>query len=218
VALTSVPLTPRERWWTKLAKLPVLFWSISRDTANVLTERSHQQPSKRKLALIRLVALAGILLLSPLLVVVALRGRRATAFDALYDRVIAIWQTSDSEAIALLRATYQQLVTNGAFTDMKAVQIAPFGRFGTHEVVSVHRFLYDCEFRLGNFEEAMTVEAALPGRADTSILRQVDCLVALDRKADAIALLERNLDVDGWRGKLRRRLMELGGRHLRTVE
>jgi len=70
----------------------------------------------------------------------------------------------------------------------------------------------------GNFEEAFAVVAALPGKLDTTILRQVDCLVALDRKADAIALLEANLDLDGWRGKLRRRLRELGGRHLRALD
>jgi hypothetical protein len=184
----------------------------------MLTERSHQQPSKQKLALIRLVVIVGLLVLSPLLVAVALRGRRTTAFDALYDRIIAVWQTSDNEAMALLRATYLQLVASGAFTSMKAVEIAPFGRFGMSEAVSAHRLLYDCEFRLGNFEKALAVASALPGRLDTAILQQVDCLVALDRKADAITLLERNLDLDGWRGKLRRRLSELGGRHLRTVD
>ena len=70
---------------------------------------------------------------------------------------------------------------------------------------------------LGNFEEALAVSSALPGRLDESILRQVDCLVALGRHPEAIALLESNLDLDGWRCRLRRRLVALGG-HLRVVE
>jgi len=49
-------------------------------------------------------------------------------------------------------------------------------------------------------------------------LQQVDCLVTFGKRADAIALLERNLDLDGWRGTLRRRLRELGGRHLQALK
>jgi hypothetical protein len=41
-----------------------------------------------------------------------------------------------------------------------------------------------------------------------SPLAQVDCLVALGQRDDAITLLERNLDMDGWRRTLRRRLRE----------
>jgi hypothetical protein len=85
-------------------------------------------------------------------------------------------------------------------------------------VFSVQRLLYDCEVALGHLEEALTVAAALPGRLDVAILQQVDCLVALGRQSDAIALLERNLDIDGWRGTLRRRLRELGGRHLQALK
>jgi hypothetical protein len=57
----------------------------------------------------------------------------------------------------------------------------------------------------------------VPPPPKTSILQQVDCLLALGRRVDAIALLERNLIMDGWRGTLRRRLTELGGNPLRSV-
>ena len=101
---------------------------------------------------------------------------------------------------------------------MKSVEIAPFGVFKTLDAFSVQRFLYDSEVAFGNFEEALAAAAALPGRLDVTVLQQVDCLVALGRKAEAITLLQTNLDIDGWRGKLRRRLRELGGRHLRSED
>ena len=53
---------------------------------------------------------------------------------------------------------------------------------------------------------------SLPVRMHTSVLEQVDCLMAMGRRADAIAHLEKNLDVDTWRGPLRRRLEELSGK------
>ena len=115
-----------------------------------------------------------------------------------------------------MRSTFEELVARGAVTKAKAVEISPFGTFKMIDVLSVHHVLYESEVAFGNFEQAMAVAAALPGRVDTRILQQVDCLVAMGRKDDAIALLERNLDLDGWRGKLRRRLAELGG-HLRPL-
>lgn len=217
MALTSVPLMPRERWWTRLAKLPGRLWSISRDLATMLTEGSPRQPSKRKLALIRLAMTALMVLLLPVLVVPALSRRRANVFDALHARVRQLWQTSADEAMALLRSTFGQLVAREAFTKMRAVNLAPFGKFDASDVIRVHGFLYDCEIALGNAEAGLAIAGVLPGRLDVTILRQVDCLVALRRPDEAIALLERNLDLDGWRGKLRRRLLELGGRHLRAM-
>jgi hypothetical protein len=116
----------------------------------------------------------------------------------------------------LLRATFDDLLEQGVFTKMRGVEIPPFGRFGTGEALSVQQFLYRCEVAAGDYEQALAVAAALP-RVEFAILQQVDCLVALGRRADAIALLERNLDLDGWRGKLHRRIVELGGRPVRVV-
>jgi hypothetical protein len=161
--------------------------------------------------------MAGLILLLPFLLPFAFRVRRSTAFDALNRAVRQMWQTSASDAIALLRATFEDLFAQGAFTKMKGIDIPPFGKFGTGEALSVQQFLYKCEVAVGNYEQALAVAAALPGRVDVTILQQVDCLVALGRRADAIGLLERNLDLDGWRGKLHRRIVELGGRPVRAV-
>jgi hypothetical protein len=201
-----------------LVTLPRRFWWMSGEIATLITDGSHRQPSPWKLALIRLPVLMGLILLAPFLIPSALRARRPTAFDALYDRVHETWQTSASEALALLRASYADLVARGALTSMKSIELVPFGRFGTGEALSVQQFLYRCEVAAGNHEEALAVAATLPGRVDSVILQQVDCLVALGRRAEAIALLERNLDLDGWRGKLHRRIVELGGRPLRAVK
>ena len=218
MALTSVPLTPRVRWWTKLARLPRLLWSTSLGVTVMLTDHSQRQPSKRKFALIRSVVLTGLVLISPVALVLSSRSRSATAFEALDARVREIWQTSPAEAVALLRSTFEELVTRDLLLTIRGVEIAPFGKFESRDFLAVQRFLYDCEVALGHFEEALAVVSALPGRTDVAILQQVDCLITFGRQEDAIALLERNLDLDGWRGTLRRRLTELGGRHLQALK
>jgi len=215
--LTSIPPVTDERWWTKLAKLPGRLWSMSLEMATMMTDGSRRQPTKRKLLMVRLGVMASLLVLLPLLLPFRSRLRRPTAFDALHARIGEIWQTSPDDGMALLRTTFRKLVAEGAFEKMKSVEITPFGSFKTKDVLSVYRVLYECEVGLGNYEQALAVLAVMPGRIDSSILQQVDCLVALGRRDEAIALLERNLDIDGWRGKLRRRLRELGGRHLRAV-
>jgi hypothetical protein len=45
----------------------------------------------------------------------------------------------------------------------------------------------------------------------STIGQQVDCLVAMRRREDAIALLRKNLHLDNRRGDLHRRLGELSG-------
>jgi hypothetical protein len=197
--------------------VPVRLWSATADIASALTDRSERQPSKRKLMLIRVALMAVLLIFAPLLMLLSLRWTHMPAFDALKRQVHETWRSSAYEAVDLLRSTYQQLVAKGAIAKMKRVEIAPFGKFDCSQAICVHQFLYDCEIAIGNFEGALAVASSMPGRLDDNVLRQVDCLVALGRRAEAIALLERNLDLDGWRGKLRRRLVELGGRPSHAV-
>jgi hypothetical protein len=96
-------------------------------------------------------------------------------------------------------------VAQDAFAKMKAVEISPFGIFRT-------------SMRFRFIGSSMTARVYCLGDVDTTILQQVDCLMALGRRIEAIALLECNLDLDGWRGKLRRHLLDLGGRHLRALQ
>ena len=176
--------------------------------STMLTDRSDRRPSKRKLMLIRIIITIGLVACAPLFFLLSLRWRRATAYDALKRRVHEMWPTSAQEAVDLLRSTYEQLLAKGALDKMRRVEVAPFGKFDFTDAFFVHQFLYDCEVAIGNFEGALAVASSLPGRVDDLILRQVDCLVALGRRAEAITLLEQNLDLDGWRRKLRRRLVE----------
>jgi hypothetical protein len=193
---------------------------MSGELATLITDHSPQRPSRRKLALIRIGVLAGFIPLLPITLIVRLRFRPAsqTAFDALDARVREIWRTSADEAVTLLRSVFDQL-RRGAdgFAAVRGTEIEPFGKFEPWDLIAVQRHLYNCELALGRYEDALSVAAAMPGRLEEYILQQVDCLVAMGRRADAIALLERNLETDGWRGTLRRRLRELGGRDLRTV-
>jgi len=198
--------------------VPARLWSISGELAVLFTDRAHRRPSAVKLTAIRAAALAILVLVSPLMLLLSLRAPRATAFDALWERVRQVWETSAEEALALLRSVYAQLVAREAFTSVDSVDIAPYGKFGAAEIISVNQFLYRCEVAFGNYEEAMAVVAALPSKLELTILQRVDCLVALGRRDEAVALLQANLELDGWRGKLRSRLVELKGRHLRSVD
>jgi hypothetical protein len=207
------------RWWTKLARLPRRLWSSSGELATLITDHSPRQPSRRKLTLIRLAVLAGLIPLLPIALVFRWRYRPQgpPAFDALDARVREIWTTSAHEAVALLRSTFDQLIAHQGAFGTKPIEIEPFGKFQPWDVLAVQRHLYNCELALGRYEEALACAAAMPGPLEEFILQQVECLLLLGRRADAIALLERNLATDGWRGTLRRRLRELGGRDLRSV-
>ena len=102
------------------------------------------------------------------------------------------------------------------FTKFTPLEIAPFGKFEPWDLFAVQRFLYDCEVALGHLEEALTVAAALPGRLDVAILQQVDVWSPLDGNPMPSPYSNATY-IDGWRGTLRRRLRELGGRHLRAL-
>jgi hypothetical protein len=188
------------------------------EMATALTDHSRRQPSRRRLALLRVGLIAVFIPLLPVLLLLRLRSRPQgpSAFEALGARAAQIWPTSPTEAVALLKATFDQLIASEGVFGIKAIEIAPFGKFEGSDVLNLQRHLYNCELALGQYEEALAVAAAMP-RLDEFVLQQVDCLVAMGRGSEAVALLQKNLDLDGWRGPLRRRLRELGGRDLRSV-
>jgi hypothetical protein len=218
VVLTPVALAPRVRWWTKLARLPRFLWSQSAEVATMITDHSPRQPSRRKLAWIRIAMLACRIVVLPFALVLRrrFRPRGPTAFEALDTQMREVWRTSPYEAVALLRSIFERLLARGALNPIRTVEIEPYGKFEPWDALAVERHLYNCEITLGHHEAALAVAPALPKYEET-ILQQVDCLVAMGRRPDAIALLERSLDVDGWRGTLRRRLRELGGSPLKSV-
>ena len=135
---SSVPLVPREPWWTKIAKAPTRLWSMSREMASLITDGSHRQPSKRKLALIRVGVTASLVLLLPFGCLWGSRYRRATAFDALHARVREIGQTSTAEAIGLLRSIFKQLCRSRRVRQDESGPVSPFGIFRTVDTLSIH--------------------------------------------------------------------------------
>jgi hypothetical protein len=208
----------RKRWWTLPLQLPRWLWEASGTATDAITEDFRRRPGRWTTLAIRLSILVSFIVLLPFMPAFARRWRDTTGTAVLNKRALDLWATSPLDAIAMVRATLDQLVAAGCYEGSNAVTIDGLGKFAASDVFWVHQFLYDCEVALGRYEEALAVAAALPIRWDTNVLQQVDCLVALGRNADAIALLERSLDLDGWRGKLRARLQVLHGKpDLRVV-
>ena len=56
----------------------------------------------------------------------------------------------------------------------------------------IQLYLFRCEFTLTAYEDALATCRAFPETTET-VLMQVDCLVAISRRADAIELLEAKL-------------------------
>jgi tetratricopeptide (TPR) repeat protein len=125
-----------------------------------------------------------------------------------------MWRTSPFEAVEFLRSTVETLRAAGSpFPNpLRKVDVPPFGKFDGTDAYGVHKHLFRCEFALGRYEEALQVSTSLGSQIPETILEQVDCLMAMGRRADAVALLEKNLTLDNWRGPLRRRLEELSGK------
>ena len=208
----------RKRWWTLPLRIPRWLWRSSGTATTTLTDSFRRRPGKWTTLAIRLGVLVAFVLLLPFVPLFARRARGTTGIRVLNQRVHEQWTTSPFDAIAVVRATLDQLVTAGCYDGIKDVTIDGLGKFAASDIFWVHQFLYDCEVAVGRYEEALAVAARLPIRWDTNVLQQVDCLVALDRNEEAIALLERSLDLDGWRGKLRARLQVLRGKpDLRVV-
>jgi hypothetical protein len=179
-------------------------------------ELFQRRPNKWVLRAFRAGTIGVGLLVGPWMILAnSFRPMREGASSFFYKRLHEVWQTSPYEAVELLRATLETLKARaGGFgpTPWKAIHLPPFGKFRASDVLSLQNYLFRCEFALGRYEEAMQVSMSVPVRMHTSVLEQVDCLMAMGRRAEAIAHLEKNLDIDTWRAPLRRRLEQLSGK------
>lgn len=123
-----------------------------------------------------------------------------------------IWARSPDEAVAAIRTVWRQL---SAPDQPDPVTIEPYGRFGLADHAMVIELLYRFEFGLGNHEAALALIDAVPPTAHLVLMR-VDCLVAMSRRDEAVALIERSLSLDTSSEPLRKKLTELRG-HLKVV-
>jgi tetratricopeptide (TPR) repeat protein len=199
-------------WWM-VWRIPGWVWITGSEAADsILSIR--KRPAGRAWAFtLRLLMVLLVAVMLPLVFLLnAIRKRRPTAAGALHKKVVELWQSSPYEAVELLRTTFEALKVAGGFEPFKRVEVPPFGRFDLSGALYVYQTLFKSEFALGRFEEALQVSRSLPVQMPETILEQVDCLMAMGRRPDAIAHLEKNLGLDTWKAPLRRRLEELTGK------
>jgi len=179
----------------------------------MFSESLQRRPGKWMMRAIRAGILATAIVMAPWLLLAQLVWRpKPKPSHVLHKRVYEMWQTDPWAALGLLRATHEKIKVArvSLSTLFTSVDVPPFGKFHVGDALHVEELLYKCELALGRYEEALAVATAAV-QTDDMILKRVDCLVAMKRRAEAIALLEANLDHDTWVGKFRRRLQELAG-------
>lgn len=166
-------------------------------------------------ALLRSLICLGFLMMFPFLGLMQKRARRKPS-HRLENHANEVWARSPEEAGALVKGVFDQLrEARASGAKDWHLELPPYGRFDELEFGSVAYLVYRQYLALGWHQPALNALQLLPVFPGL-ILLQVDCLVALDRKGEAIALLDQHLSIDDRRGRLRRRLIELGG-HLRSV-
>jgi hypothetical protein len=192
-------------------------WLRARWAATALIEDAiGESHGSRRLPLralpLRLLGFFLFLVVSPFRAAMARRWQRRPG-EQLKRHVRAVWRTSPSEAVALARAVHDKLMEAhraGTLTMFKGrVEIAPYGRFNEVDRMSVELILYDSEFTLGNFEQALALVG--PPTSSFSCLRRVDCLLGMFRREEAVDLLRASLHLDGPRGRIQAKLVELEG-------
>jgi len=196
-----------------LWRMPGWVWMAGREAAESILLMRKRPASRAWAFALRLIMVLLVALIVPVLFLLnAIRRRRPRAADALHEKVAELWQSSPYDAVALLRTTLDTLKAGGDLDPRKRIDVPPFGRFDAIQVFYVYQTLFKSEFALGRFEEALQVSRSLPVQMPETILEQVDCLMAMGRRPDAIAHLEKNLGLDTWKAPLRRRLEELTGK------
>jgi len=194
-------------------RMPGWVWIAGSDAAEgILSMR--KRPAGRVWAFtLRLIMVLLVALVLPFVLLVnEIRRRRPRAAGRLHKKVTELWQSSPYDAVELLRTTFDTLKAAGGFQPFKQVDVPPFGRFAFSDAIHVYQMLFKSEFALGRYEEALQVSQSFAANIPEAILEQVDCLMAMGRRADAIAHLEKNLGLDNWKAPLRRRLEELTGK------
>jgi tetratricopeptide (TPR) repeat protein len=193
-------------------RMPGWVWIVSGEAAESILAMRKRPPGRAWAFALRLLMVLLLALMLPFVFLVnAIRRRRPRAAGALHKKVVELWRSSPYDAVELLRTTFETLKASG-FEPFKHVDIPPFGRFAFNDALHVYQMLFKSEIALGRYEEALQVSQSIPAQIPDTILEQVDCLMAMGRRADAIAHLEKNLGLDNWKAPLRRRLEELTGK------
>jgi tetratricopeptide (TPR) repeat protein len=194
-------------------RLPGWVWIAGSEAAEGMLDMRKRHTGRVAAFALRLVMVLLVAVILPFVFLLnAIRSRRPRAAAALHKKVVELWRLSPDEAVELLRTTFDTLMAGDGLNPLKRVNVPPFGRFDPSGVVYVYQLLFNSELALGRYEEALQVSRSLPVQLPETILHQVDCLMAMGRRADAIAHLEKNLGLDNWKAPLRRRLEELTGK------
>ncbi len=183
---------------------------MSEEVTEQIIDGSRRRPNRLTIYALRI---AVIVMFAAINAYASIRARSQSdsASKRLITRATELWQLAPFEAIGLLRATFDQLLAGRALESRKPVTVEPYGKFTWSDACDVYLFLFQREFELGRYDEAMSLAQAFPERLDRTILHQADCLVAMGRSEEAITLLERNLDLDIWDRRVHRRIEELSG-------
>jgi hypothetical protein len=201
------PVFPKRPLWRQAVPFIGYMWMATAEIAG----EEQSAPTRLKFWLKRLAALVMMVGLMPL---IPLLARRSRATNRFFAHVKTVWKTSPIEAVSIARDVHNRLrvafadpsVTSGS----RSAAIPPYGRFRSGALDDIMLMHYDLEFAAGFYEEALAMAAAWP-ISSAALLGQVECLLAMQRKEEAIALLESNLHLDDWNSSLRARLKTLAG-------
>lgn len=176
-----------------------------------MSELFPRRPREWQIRVLRVGLLLMVLVMWPWIALWRLvHGRGSDPCALLWQKAEEVWRKDPAAATALLRDVHTKLSARGGLfgAPFLGIEVPPYGRFRFAEAWWVHDAVYRCELALGRHDEALAMARALP-ETDVSILQQVDCLLAMNRRAEAVALLESKLHLDTWVGPLRKRLREL---------
>lgn len=201
-------------WWRRPWSLLSRIWHIF----DVYENEHEPAASPRRSRWFKTFVLVAILPVLPILWLLRPRWLRSvfgmSAAKKLEAEARERWTTNPHEALLLLKHvchTLREARRADRITPWRgSVEIPPYGRFRFTDSVVLDDVLYSYAYSLGDYEAAMDLCSEPPLLA-SMIDRQVDCLVAMRRQKDAVALLQKNLHLDNRRGDLHRRLGELSG-------